>query len=1078
MKLGKNEIRSNSGSTVYQRGNDLYLRGKILSFKDTSHDKSVSLTGLVRGSNNEQYHCEIQLNLMPDDTLSIMDFDCECPASNSWYGMCKHCTALCIAFSERLKVKQEQSVPKVPVKYVRDSDSELRDILQRYSVQDADSTVLSPASLHIALEFKTSYYYYSYMKNIHVEIKVGAERLYVIKSIPAFIHSVLHGTQYQYGKKLSVCHSLELFDSFSQKVLHILFEAVREKEQTIDSQNHYYAGNNEREIALTNAQAAALMRLCMESEGSFLFDRTVYHCEDRNPPLTLTVRQTEGGAVLNFPTMTQICAEPSAVYLLDDTAFFCTEEFQKKVSPFLHGIGATVSSSSSAVEKFLSEKDFSRFASYVLPTVKPFITVDEGDLDFTPFLPQTPEFQFYLSGTDRQTILLLSKVGYGEAVFPLEVTGNEYRNVQAEKEVLDTVALYFPHTVTAELREASTEDEIYCILTTGLDRLRELGTVYTDESLHSLRFADTPATSVGVALHGDLIDIQVESDGYSPSEINAILDAYRLRKKYYRLKSGEFLSLTEGGLSVIAELASGIDLHFDKKGKSQTPAFRASYINSILDNDDAGVDVRRNAAFKSQIMALKNYRDEEYEIPSTLQARLRGYQKSGYRWLCSLSSCSLGGILADDMGLGKTVQILAYFLHTGGSFLVVCPASLIYNWESECKRFAPSIPCHVVRGTEAERKLALTHTEGLTITSYDQLRRDIALYQDKQFDCCVLDEAQYIRNAGTKAARSVKQIHALHRFALTGTPIENRLSDLWSIFDFLMPGYLFKYQEFKTRIEQPMVDGEDSAKRRLSLMSSPFILRRKKADVLKELPDKQETVVYVEMTDKQRELYDAQEQALKLTLQKASDAEYLHQKIAYLAALTRLRQICCTPELYLENYDGGSGKVDACIELLIDGAESGHRTLVFSQFTGMLELLIARATEAGLHWLYLSGKNTSEQRRDMVEKFQSGEYPVFFISLKAGGTGLNLTAADRVLHFDPWWNIAAEEQATDRTHRIGQKNKVFITKLVCKNTVEERILDLQNRKRALSDMVMDDESVRSASLDRAALLQLLQDETV
>jgi len=407
---------------------------------------------------------------------------------------------------------------------------------------------------------------------------------------------------------------------------------------------------------------------------------------------------------------------------------------------------------------------------------------------------------------------------------------------------------------------------------------------------------------------------------------------------------------------------------------------------------------------------------------------------------------------------------------------VVCPASLVYNWESECRRFAPSIPCCVMRGSEHERRQRLESNPGLIITSYDQLRRDIAFYRDRQFDCCVLDEAQYIRNAETKAAKAVKQICAAHRFALTGTPIENRLSDLWSIFDFIMPGYLFKKQEFRSRLEQPAVDGSEEAREQLTRLTAPFVLRRKKSEVLKELPDKQETVVYVEMTQQQRRLYAAQEQALRITLQNTGDAEFLHQKIEYLAALTRLRQICCTPELYLENYSGGSGKADACLELLTEGAESGHKTLVFSQFTSMLELLIERAEQAGLRWLYLSGKNIGEQRRDMVEKFQSGDYSVFFISLKAGGTGLNLTAADRVLHFDPWWNIAAEEQASDRTHRIGQKNKVLVTKLVCKDTVEERIIALQERKRALSDLVMEDESVRTASLDRSALLQLLQDE--
>lgn len=1082
MKLLRSEIRSQCDNAVYQRGNDLYLKKKIIEMKDEREGSSVTLTGLVRGTAPEPYNCEVRFSLLADESLQIEDFECDCPAYLKWYGMCKHCACLCISFADRLKISQNTvRASDIPRRRSYDTDFELRDVLQRYSASHSDSMELAPGSLHISVGFTRSYSYYyaSSALRIGVEIKAGTDRLYVVKSIPEFVHSVLHGTRYDYGKKLSVCHCPELFDDNSREILKILIQAVRENNPSIDNSDYFAVGSNERIITVNNVQAAQLMRLSMKTDGSVRINNIEHSCVDADPPISLSIHQTDGGAILSIPTIKRICTEPSAICKVGSTVYFCSELFQQKVLPFLYGVGAASNSESvQSVEKYLSEKDFSRFSAFVMPELRQVIKVDEGDVDFTLYLPKTPEFSFYLSETDIGCVSLRPEVSYGTASFPLEVVGKEYRNVKAEKSVVDAVSLFFPHVSGDGLRKAVTEDEIYNVLTSGLEKLRELGQVFVDDSLHSLRFASSPATNVGVALHGDLIDIEIESEGYSASEINDILDAYRLKKKYYRLKNGEFLSLTEGGLSVVAELSDGIDLHFDKNGKAQAPAFRASFINSVLDRDDALVDMRRNAAFKSQIMALKNYRDEDMEIPSSLNATLRGYQKSGYRWLCALSSCALGGILADDMGLGKTVQMLAYFLSAGKSFLVVCPASLIYNWDSECHRFAPSIPCHIMRGTEDERRHELEYSEGLTITSYDQLRRDIDLYKNREFDCCVLDEAQYIRNSETKAAKAVKLIRAHHRFALTGTPIENRLSDLWSIFDFLMPGYLFKKQDFKSRIEQAVVDGDEIAKERLTRLTSPFILRRKKADVLKELPDKQETVVYVEMSDKQRKLYNAQEQALRLTLQNSADAQFLHQKIEYLAALTRLRQICCTPELYLDNYEGGSGKTDACMELLVEGAESGHKTLVFSQFTGMLELLIERAEKLGLSWLYLSGKNTSEHRRDMVQKFQQGRYSVFFISLKAGGTGLNLTVADRVIHFDPWWNIAAEEQATDRTHRIGQKNKVFVTKLVCRNTVEERIIALQERKRALSDLVMDDRSVGSATLDRTALLQLLQNENI
>ena len=1045
---------------------------------DECGDYSVKISGHVRGTAKEPYECEAQFDIMADDSLEIEDYSCTCPAYENWWGMCKHCAAICMKYADLLKIGQAAApAPEPQTRRDRESDTELCDVLRRYSALQAEGAEVPRGSLHLSLEFsRTGYYYGTAPQRIAVELKAGMERMYVVKSIPEYVHSVLHGTRYDYGKKLSVCHSMELFDSFSQRILNTLIQMVREYRPSIDNDDRYFSSsNNERSMPVSNAQAAELMRACMDHQGSIRLDDAEYECKDGDPPVSLSIRRADGGARLSIPATTRLCHEPSAIYLMGRTVYFCSAEFQKKVLPFLCGMGGGFRSAP-VIERFLSEKDFTRFAACVLPSLRPHMSIDEGTVDFTAYLPQTPVFQFYLSGTEQGGVRLKAEVAYGADSYPLEDVGSEYRNMQAEKPVLEAVSLYFPQQDGAGFREAVTEESVYELLAAGLERLRELGEVLVDDSLRTLRYAQSSATAVGVALHGDLIDIDVETEGYSAAEINAILDAYRLKKKYYRLKSGEFLSLSESGLSVVAELSDGIGLHFNEDGKAQAPAFRAAYINSVLDRDDAPLDIRRNTAFKSQIRALKNYRDEDREVPGSLHATLRAYQKSGFRWLCSLSACSLGGILADDMGLGKTVEMLSYFLSTGGSFLVVCPASLVYNWESECRRFAPSLSCRVIRGTEEERRQKLANTDGLTITSYDQLRRDVEMYRDKHFDCCVLDEAQYIRNAETKAAKAVKQIRAEHRFALTGTPIENRLSDLWSIFDFLMPGYLFKKQVFRTRIEQPVANGDEAAKQLLARLTAPFILRRKKADVLKELPDKQETTIYVEMTDSQRRLYDAQEQALRMTLENTADAEFLHQKIEYLAALTRLRQICCAPDLYLENYEGGSCKTDACMELLVEGAESGHRTLVFSQFTGMLELLIEKAEQLGLRWLYLSGKNTSEERRDMVQRFQQGGYSVFFISLKAGGTGLNLTTADRVLHFDPWWNVAAEEQAADRAHRIGQKNKVLVTKLVCKNTIEERILALQERKRGLSDLVMDDERVRSTTMDKAELLELLQNE--
>ena len=360
----------------------------------------------------------------------------------------------------------------------------------------------------------------------------------------------------------------------------------------------------------------------------------------------------------------------------------------------------------------------------------------------------------------------------------------------------------------------------------------------------------------------------------------------------------------------------------------------------------------------------------------------------------------------------------------------------------------------MVTGNVQQRKEVLDRWKevDVLITSYDLLRRDITDYQELHFFCEVIDEAQYIKNHGTQAARAVKQVQTGFRLALTGTPIENRLSELWSIFDYLMPGYLYSYQRFRTELEQPIVQHKDEdAAKRLQRLIRPFVLRRLKKEVLQDLPDKLEENLYADMDGEQQELYDAHVRRMKLMLEEKSDEEIRTDKIEILAELTRLRQLCCDPALLYDNYKGGSAKTELVRGLIRNAVENGHKVLLFSQFTTMLERLYRILEEEKIASHMLTGATPKEKRIEMVESFAHDEVPVFCISLKAGGTGLNLTAADVVIHFDPWWNSAVQNQATDRAHRIGQKNVVNVYRILAKGTIEEKIVELQERKLQLSD---------------------------
>ena len=510
---------------------------------------------------------------------------------------------------------------------------------------------------------------------------------------------------------------------------------------------------------------------------------------------------------------------------------------------------------------------------------------------------------------------------------------------------------------------------------------------------------------------------------------------------------------------------------------ANVPLGRAMYLEAAL-ADREEMKLNEPGELRDFVARLDRARETDAEPPAGLRATLRPYQRAGYGWLVAMEAAGFGGILADDMGLGKTVQALAMLLRAkerDGAVraLVVCPASLQLNWQMEAARFAPALRCEVLSGTAAKRRAQIVREDApeLLISSSDQLRRDAQAYEGVTFSHVLLDEAQSIKNAASQGARAAKTLLARSRLALTGTPIENRLSELWSIFDFLMPGYLPPYKRFRERYEMPIVqEGDAGARENLRRLVAPFILRRMKADVLADLPEKVETIVGSELTAEQRRLYAAH--AAKLAGELDAPGDGPQRRMQILAGLTRLRQLCCDPRLCLEGYAGGSGKLEQCASLCVQAVDEGHRVLLFSQFTTMLDLLAQRLAQEGLRLFLLTGDTPKEERMRLVERFNAGGVDVFLISLKAGGTGLNLTGADVVIHYDPWWNTAAQNQATDRAYRIGQTRGVQVLRLIASGTIEERIAKLQEEKAALSDGILAGDTP-AAPLDERTLRALL-----
>ncbi|MEI6340215.1 MAG: DEAD/DEAH box helicase, partial [Verrucomicrobiota bacterium] len=441
---------------------------------------------------------------------------------------------------------------------------------------------------------------------------------------------------------------------------------------------------------------------------------------------------------------------------------------------------------------------------------------------------------------------------------------------------------------------------------------------------------------------------------------------------------------------------------------------------------------------------------------------LRPYQIEGTTWLLAKARASLGGLLADEMGLGKTVQALAMVESLPGIILVVCPSSLVWNWKREAAHFLPGLPVLTIDGPNREKHFAAISRHRLIVTSYALLRRDIAHYQSLDFAAVILDEAQHIKNPGSQNAKAACALRARSRFILTGTPIENSLRDLWSLFEFLLPAYLGSRQDFKDRYETPLLNGErGSLWVRLCRRIQPYFLRRLKRDILTELPDKIEQIIEIELSDEQKAAYTQLQQAARAQIdQLGEQGQTGPARMRVLTALLRLRQACCDLRLLgapAKESGTASAKLTALLELLGESIDGGHRALVFSQFTSMLDLIGEALDDLGIIYCRLDG--STKNREEVVTRFQTvATVPVFLISLKAGGVGLNLTAADIVIHYDPWWNPAVEAQATDRAHRIGQKNVVTSIKLIARDTVEERVLKMQEKKRELLDGMTDAEA--------------------
>ncbi len=1030
---------------TYLRGVAIYNAGKIEEISRRPQRYYREFIDAAVRENAELCHT-IEVGL--DDTDSVIYKSCDCSTFRRIGGVCKHIVAV---LTHKYYADMIGGIPDRVAPSVASCDMTVSEMLGNYIRR----RLPSEPRRHIQLE--PTLHIAPHRLSLTFVLREG--RAFPLRDLKAFCQAVNNGTSAEYGNQLRFTHERSQFHKDSLPTLDFLLRHISQQ-QTFSQENGAVSPTHPlRELPLSAAAADEFFRLfaTRTSECQYQMHANACHYLDGNPLLSLHCSKAEKG--YTFTLETDVCFCSDALFYLPDGSrlYRCTDDYIAALSPFLKAL------EQSRGILTISHADMPLFCAAVWPELKRYM-LPTGDIPVAEDYPlPIPTITLYLDSDGASCVYARPELDYnGVKLNPYTEAMNisVVRNPIAEQELQTLLNNYFPayDPQSERLVLQSDDDALFWLLSEGVERLRTIADIMVSDAFRHISPQRLPDVRVGVQFSGErLLQLDWQADELSEEDIHSILQRYRLKKKYYRLKDGRFLLLQDERWQAFARLTTGLALNEKElvRGQVQLPTYRALYLDRLANNEPR-LTFTRSSTFKRLVEHFETVFSTSPAVPDSLVHVLRDYQVTGFRWLKALDELGCGGIMADEMGLGKTVQMIALFAdakaRTDLPSLVVCPTSLVLNWESEIKRFAPELSVLPIIGS-AEQRAALIERipqYDVVITSYDILKRDIALYAPFTFRYHVLDEAQCIKNPRTQSARAVRAIRSQQRFALTGTPIENRISELWSIFDFLMPGFLYSYTRYKARFETPIMrEDDEAALEQLRRLVEPFVLRRLKKDVLSELPPKTEQILLIPLSEQQRMLY-----AANLSQARQQITEQSTSKMQILSLLMRLRQICCSPALCYENYHESGAKIESCLECVRQGVEGGHKLLIFSQFTSLLDLLEPHLQQESIRYYRLDGTTPKEQRQQLIQCFNNDDTPVFLLSLKAGGTGLNLVGADIVIHFDPWWNPAVQEQATDRAHRIGQTRTVQVIKLVAKDTIEERIMQLQQRKQDLSESLI------------------------
>lgn len=1019
-------IRSKYGDYLYYRAMSIpewYIKRTNIT-TDAAGNKSVDFTVDIFYSGN------FKVNIQVDEDGKVLENTCTCDDYKNNH-ICQHIIACVLKKKEAFFTNEELSLQKS------------RNILKDFITKEEPK--LNKLKEEIGLDIEVSYLFSNYI----VKLKIGEKTKYSIKNRDKFNEfraCYLNGEDMVLGKKLTYNPNNYFFNNENTKIIEYLF-------------NYSEIGLNRYEVIdeplkLNNREFSELLKL-LENKRFTLEDIPINKIESGFPTLyhLELVKDKYKFYIEDFANF-KIVDNDSNYIIYNNVLYILKLEDRKIVTEFVDN----------EIESLVfDKKNLDLFKNGLLKKTMNTLEVSEDIKDIKIIKDKKINLYFDLS-QDSITAKVMLK--YAEAEFNyFDTVSGIIRDAGFEAKVIDDLTKYGfiedkKNFVILDM------DSTYNFLDNGLSYFTENYTVFTTEKIKKLKiFKDVKVRSNFSIGKDNILAYDFAIDNVDNKEISSLLTAIKSRKKYYRLKSGDVISLFNNQKLQDFEALTN-DLELDSKDlnkKSITiPKYRAFFIESLKNNRYQ--EISTNSKFDEFIKNFSAYKNADVKFNDEETKLLRDYQKEGVKWLYTIYKCDLGGILADEMGLGKTLQAIIFLRKIiaekpDAKILIVSPTSLVYNWEKEFQKFAPELKYVAVAESKKKRQEIMQNfaNYNIFITTYGLVRNDNDEYESKDFEVCIIDEAQAIKNYQAGMTKEIKKIKARTKIALTGTPLENSVLELWSIFDFIMPGYLNSIVRFREAYGIKDVD-KDSLKRldNLNYQIRPFILRRKKKEVSKELPDKIEQIEYLDMSETEKAMYQSLVEDTKEEIDNVIASEgFSKARFKIVTLLTRLRQLCISPALLDKDYTDDSIKIKRLLEIVKELIKDNHKILIFSSFKGAVLLVKKKLDEESISNYVIDGSVSGKDRVMLVDAFNKDKTSCFLITLKSGGTGLNLTSADIVIHLDVWWNPQVENQATDRAHRIGQTKKVTVLKLINKGTVEEKIIELQEKKRILSDNLIE-----------------------